>query len=60
MSKQSKDGLNRREVLGSGLTVATIAGTSGLAAGGAGALTLAGTRAARADEAGEQDQCASR
>jgi len=50
MSKQSKDGINRREVLGSGLTVATIAGTGGLATGGAGALTLAGVRPAHADE----------
>jgi nitrous-oxide reductase len=51
MTKQGKDGLNRREVLGSGLTVATVAGTGGLAAGGAGALALAGAQPARAESA---------
>ncbi len=55
MSKANKDGLNRREVLGSGLTVATIAGTGGLAAGGAGALALTGTGSALAAEESKID-----
>ena len=54
MTKSNKEGVNRREVLGSGLTVATIAGTGGLAAGGAGALTLAGAQPARADDEGHK------
>ena len=35
MSKFEKDGVNRRELLGTSLTAATLAGTAGLAAGGA-------------------------
>lgn len=35
MSKLEKDGVNRRELLGTSLTAATLAGTAGLAVGGA-------------------------
>lgn len=49
MSKHEKDGLSRREVLGTGFTAATLAGAGGLAAGGA-AIVVAQSQTAKADD----------
>jgi nitrous oxide reductase len=57
MSKSSQDGLSRRDVLGTGLTVATVAGSGGLLAGTAGGL--AARSPARADEEEELERKAS-
>ncbi len=48
MSNKDKEGLSRRDLLGSGLTVATIAGAGGLAAGGA-AVMVTQTPSAHAE-----------
>lgn len=48
MSKTDRDGVSRRELLGTGLTAVTVAGTSGLVAGGT-AVMVAEPRAARAE-----------
>ncbi|MEQ1576034.1 MAG: TAT-dependent nitrous-oxide reductase [Hyphomicrobium sp.] len=48
MSKSEKEGVSRRDVLGTGLTAATVAGASGLAVGGA-AVLVAQPKAAMAD-----------
>lgn len=48
MAKSEKEGVNRRELLGTGLTAATVAGTTGLMAGGA-AVIVARPQAAHAD-----------
>jgi nitrous-oxide reductase len=53
MSKSDKDGLNRRELLGTGLTAATLAGTGGLVTGSVGTLALSGS-SAKADEVEEE------
>ena len=53
MSKSEKEGLNRREVLGTGLTAVTIAGIGGLVAGGT-AVMIAEPQLARADS--EEDE----
>ena len=47
MSNHEKDGLSRREVLGTGFTAATLAGAGGLAAGGA-AVIVAQSQTAQA------------
>lgn len=48
MSKLEKDGVNRRELLGTSLTAATLAGTAGLAVGGA-TVMVANQTPARAE-----------
>ncbi|MEQ1714418.1 MAG: TAT-dependent nitrous-oxide reductase [Hyphomicrobium sp.] len=48
MSKSQKDGVNRRELLGTSLTAATLAGAGGLVAGGT-AVIVAGPQTARAE-----------
>ena len=49
MSKSEKDGVSRRELLGTGLTAATVAGATGLVAGGT-AVMVAQPQSARADD----------
>jgi len=48
MSKSDKEGVSRRDVLGTGLTAATVAGTAGLVTGGA-AVFVAQPETARAE-----------
>lgn len=55
MSKSDKDGFSRRDLLGTGLTAATIAGTGGLVTGSIGTLALSGSPA-RAEEDEEHEQ----
>ena len=40
MSKPDKNGISRRDLLGTSLTAATIAGSAGLVTGGIGTLAL--------------------
>ena len=49
MSKNEKNGVSRRELLGTGLTAATIAGTTGLVTGGT-AVVMTQSHSARASE----------
>lgn len=49
MANNEKDGVNRREILGTGLSVATVAGTAGLITGGT-AFMISKPEAAKADE----------
>ena len=53
MAKSNQDGLSRRDLLGTSLTAATIAGTAGLLTGTAGTLALSGSPA-KADEVEEE------
>ena len=55
MSKSNQDGLSRRDLLGTGLTVATVAGSGGLLAGTAGGLAVSGSPA-QADEEEELER----
>ncbi len=48
MSRNEKDGVSRREILGTGLTAATVAGAAGLVAGGT-AVMIAEPQPAQAD-----------
>ena len=49
MANNEKDGVNRREILGTGLSVATVAGTAGLITGGT-AFVISQPKAAKADD----------
>ena len=49
MAKYESEGVSRRDILGTGLTVATLAGTTGLVTGGA-AVMIAQPDTAKADD----------
>ena len=54
MSKSNRDGLSRRDLLGTSLTAATIAGTGGLLTGSVGTLALSGSPARASEDDEEQ------
>ena len=56
MSKPDKNGISRRDLLGTSLTAATIAGSAGLVTGGIGTLALSGSPARAEADDDEQEK----